>query len=44
VDGIDARAYEENLIGNIEQLVQQVKEKKYRAKLVLRKYIPKLGG
>ncbi|MCF6204966.1 MAG: group II intron reverse transcriptase/maturase [Methylococcaceae bacterium] len=44
VDGIDARAYEENLIGNIEQLVQQVKDKKYRAKLVLRKYIPKLGG
>jgi len=44
VDGIDARAYEENLIGNIEQLVLQVKEQKYRAKLVLRKYIPKLGG
>jgi len=35
--------YEDNLIGNIEQLVQQVKEKKYRVKLVLRKYIPKVG-
>jgi len=44
VDRIDARMYEENLIGNIEHLVQQVKERKYRTKLVLRKYIPKLGG
>ena len=44
VDRIDARMYEENLIGNIEQLVGQVKDKKYRTKLVLRKYIPKLGG
>ncbi len=44
VDRIDARMYEENLIGNSEQLVQQVKDKQYRAKLVLRKYIPKLGG
>lgn len=44
VDRIDAITYEECLIGNIEQLVQQVKEKKYRTKLVLRKYIPKLGG
>ncbi len=33
MDRIDARAYEENIIGNIEQLVQQVKDKKYRAKL-----------
>jgi len=44
VDRIDARMYEEHLIGNIEQLVEQVKEKKYRTKLVLRRYIPKLGG
>ena len=44
VDRIDATAYEENLIGNIEQLAGQVKDKKYRPKLVLRKYIPKLGG
>jgi RNA-directed DNA polymerase len=44
VDRIDARAYEENLIGNIQQLAQQVKEKTYRAKLVLRKWIPKTGG
>jgi group II intron reverse transcriptase/maturase len=44
VDRIDARMYEEQLIGNIEQLVEQVKGKTYRTKLVLRKYIPKLGG
>jgi RNA-directed DNA polymerase len=44
VDKLDAFAYEDNLIGNIQQLVQQVKEGTYRAKLVLRKYIPKAGG
>src|SRR5664280_1607330 len=44
VDRIDARMYEENLIGNIEQLAGQVKGQTYRTKLVLRKYIPKLGG
>ncbi len=44
VDQIDAQAYEENLLPNIDQLVQQVKNKTYRAKLVLRKYIPKTGG
>jgi len=44
VDGIDAQAYEENLLPNIEQLVKQVKENTYRAKLILRKYIPKMDG
>jgi RNA-directed DNA polymerase len=44
VDKLDAIAYEDNLIGNIQQLVKQVKEGTYRAKLVLRKYIPKVGG
>lgn len=44
VDRIDAQAYEENLLVNIDQLAQQVKDKTYRAKLVLRKYIPKIGG
>ena len=44
VDRIDAQAYEENLLPNIQQLVQQVKENTYRAKLILRKYIPKMGG
>src|SRR5664279_1265482 len=44
VDKLDAIAYEDNLIGNIQQLAQQVKEGTYRAKLVLRKYISKAGG
>jgi len=44
VDRIDAQAYEENLLPNIEQLVKQVKENTYRAKLILRKYIPKTDG
>src|SRR5664279_4726463 len=44
VDRRDAIAYEDNLIGNIQQLAQQVKQGTYRAKLVLRKYIPKAGG
>src|SRR5664279_1278866 len=44
VDRLDAIAYEDNLIGNIQQLAEQVKQGTYRAKLVLRKYIPKAGG
>ena len=36
VDRLDAIAYEDNLIGNIQQLTQQVKEGTYRAKLVLK--------
>jgi retron-type reverse transcriptase len=44
VDKLDAVAYEECLIGNIQQLAQQVKQGTYRAKLVLRKWIPKIGG
>ncbi len=44
VDRIDAQAYAANLLPNIEQLVEQVKDKTYRAKLVLRKYIPKTDG
>ena len=43
VDRLDAIAYEDNLIGNIQQLAQQVKQGTYRAKLVLRKWIPKIG-
>lgn len=44
VDKVDAKRYEDNLIDNIKNLVQQVKEKRYRAKLVLRKYLPKMEG
>jgi group II intron reverse transcriptase/maturase len=44
VDRVDALMYEDNLVGNIKALAQSVKEKRYRAKLVLRKYIPKGSG
>jgi group II intron reverse transcriptase/maturase len=44
VDRQDARTYEKNLRANIEALVAAVKEGRYRAKLVLRRYIPKLNG
>ncbi|MEJ2354046.1 MAG: group II intron reverse transcriptase/maturase, partial [Anaerolineales bacterium] len=44
VDRVDARAYEANLQENVEGLVAAVKGGWYRAKLVLRKYIPKLNG
>jgi RNA-directed DNA polymerase len=44
VDRQEARAYEQNLQENIEALVAAVKEGRYRAKLVLRRYLPKLNG
>ena len=44
VDGISARQYEENLIDNIRNLVERLKRRSYRAKLVRRHWIPKLDG
>jgi len=44
VDGVTAAAYAEDLQGNIEALVERLKLKRYRAKLVRRKYIPKENG
>ncbi len=44
VDRKDARSYRENLRENIEGLVVAVKGGWYRAKLVLRRYIPKPNG
>ena len=44
VDGVTAKAYGENLEGNIQALARQVREKRYRAKLVRRCYIPKENG
>lgn len=44
VDREDARSYQENLRENIEGLVAAVQGGRYRAKLVLRRYIPKLNG
>ena len=44
VDGVTAAAYAADLQGNIEALVERLKWKRYRAKLVRRKYIPKENG
>jgi group II intron reverse transcriptase/maturase len=44
VDHMTADAYAANLQENIEALVQRLKTKRYRAKLVRRCYIPKANG
>lgn len=44
VDGVSARAYEENLEANVRDLVGRLKQKRYRAPLVRRHYIPKEPG
>jgi RNA-directed DNA polymerase len=44
VDRISAKEYEQNLEGNIHQLVDELKRKRYRAKNVLRRNIPKGDG
>ena len=44
VDRVTVRQYEENLEGNIAKLVESVKGGWYRAKLVLRRFIPKGDG
>jgi len=44
VDRVTATAYAEDLQGNIQRLVERLKAKRYRAKLVRRVYIPKENG
>ena len=44
VDGVSARAFEEHLGENICELVEELKGKRYRVKLVRRRYIPKGQG
>jgi len=44
IDRVSAEDYELNLDGNVHQLVEDLKQKRYRAKLVLRRYIPKGDG
>ncbi len=44
VDRVSAAEYEANLEENIHQLVERLKRKSYRAKLVRRQYIPKDAG
>jgi group II intron reverse transcriptase/maturase len=44
IDKVTARKYEEHLKGNIEGIVENLKKKRYRAKMVRRTYIPKGKG
>jgi RNA-directed DNA polymerase len=44
VDGVTWQAYTENLQANVEALVERLKKKRYRAKLIRRRYIPKGNG
>lgn len=44
VDGVDFDQYEANLEENLGNLVERLKGKRYRARLVRRKHIPKTGG
>lgn len=44
VDKVTAEQYEENLLGNLENLLDRLKRKTYKAKLVKRKYMPKDNG
>ena len=44
VDGVSFQEYEKNLEANLEDLVERLKRKAYRARLVRRKYIPKGNG
>jgi len=44
VDGITANDYQRNLDENLQQLSWRLKSKRYKAKLVKRKYIPKENG
>jgi RNA-directed DNA polymerase len=44
VDQLSAQVYEQHLEGNIQDLVERLKQKRYRAKLVKRHYIPKGNG
>jgi len=44
VDEVTAEAYEENLEANINALVERLKNKQYRARLVRRSYILKENG
>ena len=44
VDQISAQDYEQHLEENIRDLVERLKQKRYRAKLVKRHYLPKGNG
>ena len=43
-DDITVKAYGVDLEANLERLVERLKQKRYRAKLIKRRYIPKANG
>jgi RNA-directed DNA polymerase len=44
VDSVDYEEFKSNLDENVRNIVRELKGKKYKAKLVRRRYIPKTGG
>jgi group II intron reverse transcriptase/maturase len=44
VDAVDYKTFEANLDDNIVQIVKELREGRYKAKLIRRRYIPKTGG
>ena len=44
VDGVTWQAYAENLQANVEAVVERLKKKRYRAKLIRRRDMPKGNG
>lgn len=44
IDGVDWTAFEADLAENVRQLATALKEKRYKARLIRRRYIPKPGG
>ena len=44
VDQVSAKEYERNLEENLDDLIDRLKAKRYRVKLVKRRYIPKSNG
>ena len=44
VDGVTWHAYAENLQAHVEAVVERLKQKRYRAKLIRRRYMPKENG
>ena len=44
IDGVDWKAFDADLSENVSEIVTKLKEKRYKAKLVRRRNIPKPGG
>ncbi len=44
IDGVDWKAFEADLTDNVSEIVTKLKEKRYKAKLIRRRNIPKPGG